>query len=406
MKTYLKYILLITLLISQLHAIDKSGLVVYNETISSRDNYSSENFQGSTHDDSYVFQTNLKVKYYNFLTDKIFINGMVTARYDNIDEEYKKLINDVSTDKEIYFESLYMSYNIYSDWYITGGIIPFTNGSYSEISELDYQKGTGLIKIIDTPLEALFIMKKGKLLNTDTIFRAGYGIYGCTGIPISSKVDEHSNGTDGYYLTYDMYKNYDSLKFNYYHVDLKYDDNPHGYVNMYSVGFNKYFIKQGINIFGTFGYDENKLNLSNSAVKKKINPMYLYAFPKAFNFEDNVETHGYLYNIGASKDIDSTLVESYNIGISYTYTSDNWYSLTNNSYTDEMNFRFMNGDNIYGWATTKFTRNIALKVFYGIMNNRNAKVIGNSTMSVDFKESPRKFVTRIERYGLKLIFKY
>jgi hypothetical protein len=58
------------------------------------------------------------------------------------------------------------------------------------------------------------------------------------------------------------------------------------------------------------------------------------------------------------------------------------------------------------WATTRFTTEIALKVFYGVARQDGANVIGNSSRTVPFDETPKKSWVKHERYGFKLVFKY
>ena len=57
-------------------------------------------------------------------------------------------------------------------------------------------------------------------------------------------------------------------------------------------------------------------------------------------------------------------------------------------------------------STAKIKKNLAVKIFYASSVNRKAGVIGNTTSNVNFRETPRLSLRSLDRYGLKVIFKY
>ena len=188
-------------------------------------------------------------------------------------------------------------------------------------------------------------------------------------------------------------------------VDYVKDEIPIGDVDIAAVTYDHYFIEQGVNLYGTLAVSHTKLDLVKLGTTYTI-PGYLYTmFPNAINFEDSDDEYGYLYSLGISKDIDSTIVESYNLGIEYTYATDGWISFVNNKYTDNQNYSYLHGSNVFMWLTTKFTTDVALKVFYGI-SKHDGLVTGNYAHSVPHEETFRESLKTNERYGMKLIIKY
>jgi len=402
-----KILLLMLLVMSQLQASDVGNIVLYNDTIVARDNYTYSSYVGEESGSSDTIQNILKIKYYNDITNDLFFNIMVSNRYTNINKEYAEDVMRYRFEQsDTYIESLYLTYQFYPNWYLSVGIFPFTNGSYSELSGLGSADGTGIIKIIDTPLEAIFLIHKSTLFGMNTITRVGYGLYENKYDLLADTIEENVGGTDGYYLTYDIYDGFDSFKFNLFMVDYVKEGIPIGDIDIAAIAYNKYFVEQGIDVYGTFAINHTKLDLTVLRNNYDI-PDYLFdMFPNAFDFEDGGDEYSYLYSLGIAKDIDSKIVESYNIGIEYTYAPDGWISFVNNTYTDNQNYSYLHGDNVFMWLTTRFTTDVALKLFYGISKHDEGLVIGNSSRTVPFDESPRESLKTNERYGMKLIIKY
>jgi len=396
------YILLFMLLTTTLCAIEKSAYNVYNETIVAKDNYTTSNNKGTTKGTYLTYYDKLDVSYYNYINDKLFINVGAEVKYVITGDKQKTIFFNDSSKTSVWFSNLYLSYEFYRNYYISGGILSFKHGSYTEISELEGSSGTGLIDIVDVDLMGMFILNKKEVLGYNVLSKIGYGYYHDDNI-------KNPNGTKGIYFTVDAYKNFDTIKLNYYNIDSKYKGVNLGNVQLLGLGFNKYFLKEGINVYSTLGWNHSKINASGAKALLKNAGISSYApllFPKAFNFKNNVVTDGYLLNAGIAKDIDSVIVESYNIGGSYTYTTDNWYAATSSEYSDYMHYRFTNGDTYYTWFTTRFTTDIALKLFYGVTVNRNARAVGNSLKVVNFKDTPIPSLKRIERYGMKIIVRF
>lgn len=402
----MKKLLLMLLVLGHLYASDMGEVVLYNDTMVARDNYTFANYEGETSGDNKTFQNIFKIKYYNYITDDLFFNVLTSSRYTTIDKVYAEDVMRYRFERDnTYVESLYLTYKFYPEWYISIGIFPFSNGSYSELSNLGEEDGTGIIKIIDTPLEAIFVSRTGSLYGMKTLTRVGYGLYENKHNLLADTVEENVQGTDGFYLTYDIYDKFDTFKFNLFMVDYVKDEIPIGDVDIAAVTYDHYFIEQGVNLYGTLAVSHTKLDLVKLGTTYTI-PGYLYTmFPNAINFEDSDDEYGYLYSLGISKDIDSTIVESYNLGIEYTYATDGWISFVNNKYTDNQNYSYLHGSNVFMWLTTKFTTDVALKVFYGI-SKHDGLVTGNYAHSVPHEETFRESLKTNERYGMKLIIKY
>ena len=411
----LAYITMTIVFVTTLYSSTTPKVVLYNETFFNNDKYTMESMRGSVDKKENVFSNKLRLRLYTDITDDLYFSTTGVYKYNNLSDIY---IRDLIENKgyktnETYFESLYFTYRLISKLHLTAGLVNFSDGSYVEISELDYVKGSGLSKLADIFLEAVFLTWNGDVGDWETITKLGYGTYNKIGISKSSTVSKVVGDSTGYYMLYEMYKGFDSIKFNYYKADLRKNGIPVARENVIGVGFNKYFLKSGINIFSTLGYSKSHIEPSvlsryktpppNPFGPPVITPQLL--FPNAF-VTDRTETHGYLYSLGVNKDFSSNLIESYSIGMDYTHTTDNWYSFVNNDVSDYYNTRNMNGGNYHTWITVRPTKNVAIKTYYNIVNVSNAHAIGNLTVGIPHSDSLVPAVKKINRLGIKLIIKY
>lgn len=405
----MKILILMLLAITTVLAISNTNIVLYNETLYNHDNYVLDSMAGEEKHKENTVQNKLRVRLYSNLTKDLYFSTTGVYNVNNVTDDYKKYImfNKEYKDNEVYFESLYFTYNIYRKLYLTAGLVNFSCGSYTEISELDYIKGSGLSKIIDTPVEAVFLSWVDNVADWKTITKVGYGSYDKIGIPKSSEVEGTSSDSTGWYIVHDMYKDFDSIKFNYFNINVAKDGHTIANSQQVGIGFNKYYVKQGINIYSTLGYTHNKADIDY--VKKYVTnitgPYIPLLYPKAFELKEDT-TDGYLCSIGIDKDFSTMVIDSYSIGAEYTYTSDNWYTLVNNRVADHFNTRYLNGHNVYLWTTIRATTNTAIKIYYNAVKLTNASPIGNNTKSIPHKDSIRPFLSKLDRVGVKFIIEY
>lgn len=313
-----------------------------------------------------------------YITKDLFVKAEINAYYTDI--KYKGIsgVYPMENILSVYLNNAYLTYKLTDNFGLSIGRFDFSYGSYTEISELDIEMGSGINKILSTYMDGFFILSKKKIAGYDTVFKLGYGVFNTVIRNGDSFYTDSNNGTDIFLFSLDAYQRFNNCKLLIFYDRPKYEGVNIGAMSYIGTSMKKYFIEDGITIFGVLGSSRNQLTLS------KLNP----------NVKDKID-YGFMVNAGIAKDFESDIFESYNIGVSYTYANKDWYGLISKNYSDEINMPKMNGNNIYGWVTLKYDQDTALKIFYD-------RLVTNNVPTSDVAP----VLNSIERYGVKLILAY
>jgi len=399
----MRILLLLAMLLTL--AMSEEGIVMYNETLIANDTMETKSALGNKQHTNTNYTNKLSIKYYNNISDDIYLNIMATGRLGKVDEYLMDKTRIAGSTNDIYLESAYLTYRLVNNWYIAGGVIPFTNGSYSNISGLIDWEGTSLIKIVNSVINGAFIMHKTELLGYNTILRVGYGVALLNEGIIDSRVNYKLKGTNSWYFSYDMHDGFDNIKAIGIYSNIKYSNILTSEKYMLGLGGYKYFFNTGIGIYGTLGYTITDVDATAGKVTNPLPVWLTQAYPNVAGYT-RAKTSGFLYNVGIAKDITSNYIESYNIGFDYTHTTENWNSFVTNHYSDNINLFLTNGDDYHVWFTSRISTKVALKLFYSYLINNKARPIGNKPLAIGFNETPLPELHTLQRYGIKLQIRY
>ena len=323
-----------------------------------------------------------------------------------------KFVNfyDKHEEYEIFFRSLYMSYNIYKNITVGVGVLPFSNSAPTKFNKDYNQDGEGINMLNDNALTSVFVLINSN--NTRNIF--GIGTIDDILVPNGNYIDKRleENSYTIFYINTYSYKKFHVI------TELLYNDIKYRKIDLadiYLAGVNISYDDSeysGYSFYTTLGaslYNNHNYEAKNTILNDFNIPSYapIY-YPDSFTFDEDKNYYGAAFLVGGRKDFYINDYEFF-INAEWFHTFGDWSSGNQgNLYQGgKCNQTFSIRDNaIYSRLGWIINNNQQLHFTYQYMQFKNSPTIGMPAKRVDKDKFIGNYEGNVNLFQFNWLYKF